>query len=128
MSQWLTRTIVEVVHRKQIKVFGGMHGIRDAGLLESALANVEHYAYYETPTLVELGARYAYCIVNNHPFIDGNKRTGWVCCKLFLLNNGIHCQADSAEIYRMTYNLAAGEVDEAAFAAWLATTCQPVAS
>jgi death-on-curing protein len=116
---WLLREVVLAVHEQLIAQFGGGTGLRDAGLLDSALARPMHLAAYEQPTLPELAASYAFGLVKNHPFIDGNKRIGFVAATLFLELNGLRFQATEADAVIQTLALATGDVDEAGYAAWL---------
>jgi death on curing protein len=117
---WLLREVVLAVHEQLIAQFGGGTGLRDAGLLDSALARPLHLATYEQPTLPELAASYAFGLVKNHPFIDGNKRIGFVAATLFLELNGLQFQATEADAVIQTLALATGDVSEADYATWLA--------
>lgn len=124
---WVLETVVEAIHQRQLAEHGGGTGIRDAGLLASALARPRHrFAYAgQDITLAELAAAYAFGIARNHPFVDGNKRTALVVAFLFLRLNGCTVTASQEETYRTFLALAAGELDEAGLAAWLAARCQP---
>lgn len=104
--------------------FGGLAGIRDSGLLESALARPRNLAAYGEEDLCGLAAAYAAGIVKNHPFLDGNKRAGFVTAALFLESNGLRFTAPEEEVVIQTRALAAGELDEAAYARWLADSCE----
>ncbi len=108
------------MHEKLIERFGGLQGIRDEGLLDSALNKPLHVFNYGEPTLFELAASYAVGIVKNHPFLDGNKRTGFVAAALFIEANGFSFRATEEEAVLQTLALAAGECAEADYAAWLA--------
>jgi len=121
---WLTRDVVLAVHEELLARFGGLAGIRDDGLLESALHRPLHRHAYEKPTLFELAAAYATGIVKNHPFLDGNKRTGFMAAFTFLGVNGEAFAASEEEVLVMTRALAAGEVPEAGYAAWLKDSCK----
>lgn len=117
--RWLSQHLVVALHERQIARFGGALGIRDDGLLESGLARPRNlYAYGETDLCV-IAAAYAGGIIRNHPFVDGNKRTGFVAAALFLHENGLRLTAPEAEATVMTLSLASGEMPEAGFAAWL---------
>lgn len=117
---WLTRDMVEVFHRESLARFGGADGVRDEGLLLSALARAENIQAYEAEAdAFRLAAAYGAGIVKNHPFVDGNKRTGVLSAVVFLGLNGIDLAFDEAMIVTMVYGLAAGEVQEDQFAAWL---------
>jgi len=122
---WVAREAVLAVHEQMLHEFGGDSGVRDPGLLESALARPGNKFAYETPTLFELAAAYAYGIVKNHPFVDGNKRTGFMAAVMFLERNGCRFSAGEADAVVQTLGLAAGEVGEADYAAWLAESCEP---
>lgn len=117
---WLSRPAVEIIHDEQLAEHGGAPGLRDAGLLESALARPQNLFGYEGETdLCALAAAYAAGLVRNHPFVDGNKRTGFLAAYAFLLMNGRELVAPDAEAVVMTLDLAAGELPEAGYAAWL---------
>lgn len=120
---WVAREAVLAVHDQMLAEFGGDSGVRDTGLLESALARPENKFAYEHPTLFELAAAYAYGIVKNHPFVDGNKRTGFMAAVMFLERNGCRFGAGEADAVVRTLGLAAGELTEADYAAWLAESC-----
>lgn len=117
---WLTRNMVEAFHRESLVRFGGADGLRDEGLLLSALARPENILAYEPDADVfRLAAVYCAGIVKNHPFIDGNKRTGILSAVVFLGLNGVETNSDEAMIVTMVYGLAASEVKEDVFASWL---------
>ena len=117
---WVDREDCLAMHEKLIERFGGLQGIRDEGLLDSALNKPLHVFNYGKPTVFELAASYALGIVKNHPFLDGNKRTGFVAAALFIEANGFSFQATEEEAVLETLALAAGERAEADYAAWLA--------
>jgi death-on-curing protein len=104
---------------------GGESGVRDDGLLESALSRPPNLFSYEKPSLFELAASYAFGIVKNHPFVDGNKRTGFVAAATFLDSNRVELTANEAEAVIKTLGLAAGEVTESDYAAWLKSNSKP---
>jgi death-on-curing protein len=117
---WLTKDMVEAFHRESLARFGGSDGLRDGGLLLSALARAENIHVYEPEAdPFRLATAYAAGIIKNHPFIDGNKRTGILCAMAFLGLNDIAVDFDEAMIVTMVYGLAAGEVSEGQFAVWL---------
>ncbi len=119
--RWLTRDMVAAFHRESIARFGGDDGIRDEGLLESALARPQNRgAYEENPSIFELAADYCEGIVRNHPFVNGNKRAGLLAARVFLSLNGYRFEPQEAATVRMIWGLAAGEVDGATLARWLA--------
>ncbi len=121
--RWVNREVILAVHEELLQRFGGLRGIRDDGLLESALHRPAHLAAYGTPSVFELAASYAAGIVKNHPFLDGNKRTGFLAAYLFLGANGRMLEAPEEEVVERTLALAAGAIDEAAYADWLAASC-----
>ncbi len=117
---WLTKDMVDVFHRESLTRFGGSDGLRDEGLLLSALARPENIIAYEpNADLFRLAAAYCAGVVKNHPFIDGNKRTGVLCAVVFLGINGIELQFDEVMIVNQIYGLAAGEVSELELEQWL---------
>ena len=120
---WLTRDMVEAFHRESLARFGGADGIRDEGLLLSALARAENIQGYEPASDVfRLAAAYCTGLVKNHPFIDGNKRTGVLSAIVFLNLNDVNVDFDEAMVVTMVYGLAASEITEAQFADWLRTS------
>lgn len=119
MTVWVPREAVIVIHDRQIARHGGAPGARDLSLLESGLARPVNLAAYGSPGLCELAAAYAFGIVKAHAFIDGNKRTGFVTAVTFLRLNGLGFRPGAIEGVGMMEGLAAREVDETAFAAWL---------
>ncbi len=116
---WLLRTAVEAIHDEQLAEHGGGEGLRDAGLLESALSRPRNLATYGAPDMAALAAAYGYGIARNHPFVDGNKRTAFVAVELFLDLNGHTLTAGDAECIMMVERLADGTVSEQEFAAWI---------
>lgn len=117
---WLTKEECLALHDLMLADYGGAAGVRDMGLLESALARPPQLLHYGKPTLAEMAAAYAAGIVKNHPFVDGNKRTGFMMGAGFLERNGLTFRAAEADAVLQTLALAAGEIDEAAYAEWLA--------
>lgn len=118
---WLNRAVIVAVHEMQLAEHGGAAGVRDAALLDSALGKPLHLdAYGEpSPDAAALAASYGYGISRNHPFIDGNKRTGFVAAELFLRLNGLVLCADDASCVLTMLAVAAGDISEETFAAWL---------
>ena len=116
---WLTRGECLLLHDMMLDQYGGCTGIRDEGLLDSALARPQQLHHYGTPTMPEMAAAYTAGIVKNHPFLDGNKRTGFMMGAGFLERNGYELIASEAEVVIRTLALAAGEMIEADYAAWL---------
>jgi len=117
--RWLSSDVLYVVHAEQLAEHGGLAGLRDANALESALARAEQLAHYGSPDGAELAAAYGFGIARNHPFSDGNKRTAFVATELFLVLNGFELQATDADCVITMLGLAAGDIDEASFAAWI---------
>jgi death-on-curing protein len=119
---WIGHELALAVHSRQLAEHGGADGVRDEGLLESALGRPRNRFAYEdpTPTTVELAASYAFGIARDHAFIDGNKRTAAVVCETFLALNGLELDATDLELYPVFMALAAGTMTEAELAAWLA--------
>ena len=116
---WLEKPAVLAAHQMLLAEFGGSPGLRDDGLLESALARPQNLHAYESPDIEALAASYAAGIVGNHPFVDGNKRTGFMAAYIFLDRNGLELVAPEAEATAVVRLLAAGEITELDFAAWL---------
>ena len=116
---WLTRQIIVAIHDEQLAVHGGAAGLRDEGLLESALDRPRNRWAYEQAELAELAAAYAFGIARNHPFVDGNKRAGFVAGILFLELNGFSFIASEEDATQAVLGLAGGTLDEAAYTAWL---------
>jgi death-on-curing protein len=117
--RWVPRDVLLAVHEEQLAEHGGAPGLRDEGLFDSALARARQLANYGEPDAAALAAAYAFGLIRNHPFIDGNKRTGYVAAELFLLLNGYVMTASDESAVLTTLSLAAGDIDEAAFADWL---------
>ena len=117
--EWLTLEIIKAIHSQQISQHGGLDGVRDEGLLESALARPRQKHAYGDPRISELAAAYAFGIARNHPFIDGNKRTALMAAYVFLRLNGVILDASEVDATVTFQDLAAGKVDEATLAAWL---------
>ena len=117
--QWVLRETVLALQERLLAEFGGLSGIRDDGLLDSALARPQQLFAYGHPSLPDLAAAYAFGLVRNHPFLDGNKRIGFTVAVLFLELNGKGFTAPEAEATLKTLALAARDLDEAGYAAWL---------
>ena len=117
--RWLLDEVVIAIHDEQIAVHGGSLGIRDSGLLSSALARPKHKANYGDPSVFDLAAAYAYGIIRNHPFVDGNKRTGFLVAYVFLHINGWELRSKEVKAVNAVLDLAAGEMDEPFFSEWL---------
>jgi death-on-curing protein len=117
---WISHEVVLAIHEAQLAEHGGLAGIRDEALLESALARPKNlHAYSESITLTQLASAYALGVSRNQAFVDGNKRTGWVCCALFLELNGIPVLSKPVEVVRMMLDAADNKITEEEFVAWL---------
>jgi death-on-curing protein len=117
--QWLDTAIILDIHAEQLSLFGGADGIRDLGLLESALNRPLHKFAYGEADLAALAAAYAFGIARNHPFVDGNKRTAFASMIVFLGLNGIDFDVSPADATAVIMDLAAGEIDEGGLARWI---------
>ena len=118
---WIAPAVVEAIQDEQLAAHGGLTGVRDAGLLASALARPANLEAHGAPDLADRAAAYACGIARNHPFIDGNKRTAFVVMILFLLMNGAVLEANDAEAVVVMLGVADGTLDEAVLARWIRT-------
>jgi death-on-curing protein len=123
--RWVDRKLLVLLHDESLAMHGGASGIRDEGLLESALARAANLANYGEPDFADLAACYAFGLAKNHPFVDGNKRAAFLSVGLFLGLNGYRLTASQAEATVAVFGLAAGEIDEPTFAAWLRDRVAP---
>ncbi|MEQ1938379.1 type II toxin-antitoxin system death-on-curing family toxin [Mesorhizobium sp. CN5-321] len=112
MIRYHSREFVEAMHAEQLRLHGGASGVRDIGMLESALARPLNKAAYGEVSLFELAAAYLFGIVKNHPFVDGNKRTALAAADVFLADNGWSLEADKDDLYQLVVLVAAGDIDE----------------
>jgi death on curing protein len=114
----LTLDEVLAIHESQIRKYGGSGGVRDLGLLQSAIGNVEatFAGRFLNESLSEMGAAYLYSICRNHPFLDGNKRTALACALVFLAFNGLALQCGEDELYELVIGIAESRVSKAAVA------------
>ena len=117
--KWVNRKVLLLLHEESLAEHGGASGLRDEGLLDSALARPVNLALYETPDVAALAASYGVGLAKNHPFVDGNKRAAFLAVGLFLMANGYRLRATQAEATLAVLSVAASEMDEASFAAWL---------
>jgi death-on-curing protein len=117
--EWLTITMIVAIHDEQLAIHGGLAGMRDSGLLESAMNRPRNKWAYENAELPELAAAYGYGIAKNHPFADGNKRTSLLAIYTFLGINGIDFVVAEADAAAMIFALAAGEVSEDSLTRWI---------
>ncbi|MGE0409203.1 MAG: type II toxin-antitoxin system death-on-curing family toxin [Amphiplicatus sp.] len=121
---WITREIALAAHARSLIDHGGAEGGRDEGLLASALARPQNLAACGEPTIFALAASLAYGLAKNHPFVDGNKRTSFLCAYVLLGLNGADLDADESEAAAIMIDLASGEASEADFALWLKANCE----
>jgi death-on-curing protein len=119
VTVWLSRKIVLAIHDEQLAEHGGAIGMRDEGLLESALARPLNRAGYGEPDAAELAGLYAIAIARNHPFVDGNKRTAYVALEAFLELNGCRFSASDSDAVLMTLAMAGGDVSDEEFTTWV---------
>lgn len=124
---WISPELVRAIHERQLAEHGGSAGIRDPGMLESALARPRQLLAYggADVDIPALAAAYAFGLARNHPFVDGNKRTAYVVCRTFLVLNGWDMTGPLAERYPVFLGLAAGEIGEEELAAWLRERVRP---
>lgn len=115
---WVTQAVAIAAHAEQLAEHGGGEGVRDLGLLESAMARPQNMAQYGEPDIAELAASYAFGIARNHPFVDGNKRTAAVVSETFLVLNGGSLLASDAELVVAFVALAAGDLSEQELTTW----------
>lgn len=123
---WIQESVVPAIHDMQLAEHGGPAGLRDAGLQASALERPRQLASYASPDLADLAAAYAFAIARNHPFVDGNKRTAFVCIELFLQLNGHALTAGDTDCVTHMLELAAGRLQEPALAEWIRNNMEPV--
>jgi death-on-curing protein len=116
---WISYEQALALHSRQLRRFGGGAGLRDEGMLRSALERPVNKWSYEGAELPELAAAYAYGLIKNHAFIDGNKRIGFLAMMVFLRRNGVAFQPDPAQATTIILALAAGEVSEESLARWI---------
>ena len=118
MIDFHSRAFVEALHEEQLRLHGGAAGIRDSGLLDSALARPLQKQAYGEPDLFDLAAAYLFGVLKNHPFIDGNKRTGLASADLFLYFNGYSLEAEQEDIIQLVMMVSTSEIDETGAAAF----------
>lgn len=125
---WISETFALAVHDRQLAEHGGSEGVRDAGMLASALARPQQLFSYGGPDvdIPGLAASYAFGIARNHPFVDGNKRTAYVVCRAFLVLNDWDFADTMSDRYPVFLGLAAGEIEEDELAAWLRERVRPL--
>ena len=116
---WIEEAVTIAIHRRQLAEHGGKDGIRDRGLLESALFRPKNKLAYGNPSIFDLAAAYSYGIAKNHPFTDGNKRTSYVVMRTFLRLNNYDIQASALEKYEVWICLASDRLSEIELAQWI---------
>ena len=116
---WIGELLTMTIHDRQLAEHGGLRGMRDKTMLESALAKPRNLNAYGQPAATELAASYGFGLARNHPFVDGNKRTAFVVCELFLDLNGWELTASDVDCVLIMLDVAAGEITEAEFADWI---------
>jgi len=116
---WLSADLVIAIHDEQLRQFGGLPGLRDQGLLESALGRPLNNHAYESPDLASVGAAYGFGLARNHAFVDGNKRIAFLAIVTFLGLNNVDLVVPESEAVVMMQAIAAGEVDEEGLARWI---------
>ena len=122
---WLTREDCLAIHEMMLSQHGGLAGVRDEGLLISALTKPQNLVAFGSPGMAELAAAYAVGIIRNHPFLDGNKRTGFILAALFQEMNGYEFKTTEESVGEQTLALAAGQTTAAQYAAWLEANAPP---
>jgi len=120
VTVWISRELILAVHDEMLAQYGGASGIRDEGLLESALARPVNRAVYGGPDIAELAALYAIAIARNHPFVDGNKRAAFGAMTLFLSLNGLELEAPEVEAAEIMLKMAGNYIEDEEFSAWVA--------
>ncbi|MCX7169403.1 MAG: type II toxin-antitoxin system death-on-curing family toxin [Proteobacteria bacterium] len=123
--RWIDKQALLLLHGESLAEHGGAAGMRDQGLLDSALARAPNLAAYGEPDVAALAATYGFGIARNHPFVDGNKRAAFLSVGLFLALNGYRLRATQADATVMMRSLASGDLDEAEFAGWLRMHMEP---
>lgn len=121
---WLNRDDCLGIHEMMLSQHGGLAGVRDEGMLLSALAKPQNRFAYGSESLPEMAASYATGIVLNHPFLDGNKRTGFMMAATFLEINGWQLTATEESVVQQTVALASGTLSESGYADWLKANCK----
>lgn len=126
--RWVNKQALLLLHDESLAEHGGAAGLRDGGLLDSALARPLNLVAYGTPDIADLATAYASGLAQNHPFVDGNKRAAFLATGLFLMLNGYRLATTQAEATLTVLELAAGTLDDAAFADWIRSHLQPYQS
>ncbi|MCH6204328.1 type II toxin-antitoxin system death-on-curing family toxin [Brucella ciceri] len=118
MTDFHSRAFIEALHQEQLRLHGGAAGIRDSGLLDSALARPLQKEAYGDPDIFDLAAAYLFGVLKNHPFVDGNKRTGLAAADLFLYFNGYSLEAEQEDVIQLVLMVSTSEIDETGAAAF----------
>jgi death-on-curing protein len=124
--RWVGEDVVLAIHDAQLAEHGGLVGVRDAALVQSALARPRNLSLYAAPDAADLAAAYAFGLARNNGFIDGNKRTAFVVALVFLLDHGITLTAPDEEVIAVMLEMAAGDMSEEALAAWFRANLMPL--
>lgn len=124
--RWIQREALVRLHAMCLVQFGGLAGLRDEGLLGSALSRPEQRAHYGSPDVADIAAAYAFGLAKNHPFVDGNKRTAFLALGLSLRLNGYCLTASQPEATQTILSLAAGDLSEEALATWIRSHVAPL--
>ena len=123
--KWVNRAVLLLLHDESLAEHGGAPGLRDEGLLDSALSRPVNLSLYESPDFAQLAASYGVALAKNHAFVDGNKRSAFLSVGLFLGANRYRLKATQVEATLTMMDVAAGTLNEAAFADWIRTHSQP---
>ncbi len=115
---WVREDVVLAIHNRQLREHGGLSGIRDLGLVQSALSRPQNLAHYGKPDVAMLAASYAYGLTKNHGFVDGNKRTAYVVTLVFLLDNGFEFIGEDMDSVIIMLAVASGKISEKQLAEW----------
>ena len=123
--KWVNRQVLLLLHEESLAEHGGAPGLRDEGLLDSALARPLNLALYAQPDVADFAASYGVGLAKNHAFVDGNKRAAFLVVGMFLAVNGYRLRATQADATLTVIDVPAGVIDEAAFALWIRDHIQP---
>ena len=124
--KWLSREAIEIMHQEQLLEHGGLPGLKDENALEAALARPLNKAAYGEDDVFALAAAYLYGLTRNHPFSDGNKRTGFLAAYAFLLINGYSFEAEQSVVIAFVLSVAAGDIDEEGATRFFRDFCVPL--
>lgn len=117
--RWIDKNLLVILHDESLVMHGGASGVRDEALLDSALNRAPNLAHGDQPDYAELAAAYGVALAKNHPFVDGNKRVAFLSVGVFLMLNGHRLTATQVDATLIMFAVAAGEIDEPAFAEWI---------